>query len=1017
MDMKQPSKNNPAEELSCLRARVAELERSEARLRESEQQFPELFSQSRTGLASYDADGRLVHANKAYLEMAGLADVLPVKGRSFFDNPSIPEAMKENLRKGQPAQFEYGFGFAKVKADNLSTATKSGIFRLNTLVEPIWGEGADRPAGYLSQIQDVTEGAKREAQLDRLNRTLKARSRSIQAMLHATDELEYLQEVCRIIVGDCGHKLIWIGFAEEDEGKTVRPVAYSGFEEGYIERLNITWAETERGRGPTGTTIRTGKPTGCRNMLTDPDFAPWRKDALERGYASSVALPLLSGERAFGAITIYAAEPEAFSETETQLLCEMADDLAFGITALRLRSAHAKAGEEVQSLALFPDEDPNPILRISKDGTILYANKAGAGALDFWKGRFGMGAYRKIHQRVLAVLNSGAAKNVEIHCGDRVFFFTFAPIVNRGYVNLYGHNVTKHKAADDRLRESEEMFHAIFDNAPTGIVLGDTQGRLWEANPAFLEMLGYTSGELRGRSVLEITHPDDRQAEEESLPQLIAGKRTPMRVEKRYVHKDGRVVFVRLMRSLCRDAAGKPQFIIGMAEDITARKQAEEALQSAYRELEQRVRDRTAELVKANEGLQAEIAQRQRVENALRESEERYRALFEDSPVAVVEYDCHGLMEYLNQLKLQGIADVREYMESHSEEAARCLATLIPLHANRAAVRLLNAADRDHLLKNLPSTLHDETRGYFRTALSFLASGRTPLEAETVLHTLTGEKKEVWISSSFIAGRGNRHPTALVATADLTELREAERELDRQKQAAQLQRMESLTVTGRLAAGVAHEVNNPLQGIVAQLDLLSLELPARFRKGRRIKLIRESVEKIAKIVKNLLCLHRPPQEDEASCSASLVVRSVTDLILSQAMSRQVRVDVSITPPDATIPLSTVRLTQVLLNLILNALDATPSGGVIEVEVTQAQEQTLLLVSDTGSGISPEHRSQLFSPFFTTKGPSGTGLGLSVTHSLITEAGGTIDVADREGGGTTFFVRFPGGHSHQTDVSA
>ena len=116
---------------------------------------------------------------------------------------------------------------------------------------------------------DITERKKREEELHRLNRTLKANSHSDQAMMRATDESEYLDEICRIVVEDCGHAMVWIGFAEEDEAKTVRPVAYAGFEKGYLETMKITWADTERGRGPTGIAIRTGKPSMCRNMLTD----------------------------------------------------------------------------------------------------------------------------------------------------------------------------------------------------------------------------------------------------------------------------------------------------------------------------------------------------------------------------------------------------------------------------------------------------------------------------------------------------------------------------------------------------------------------------------------------------------------------------------------------------------------------------------------------------------------------------------------------------------------------------
>jgi PAS domain S-box-containing protein len=207
-----------------------------------------------------------------------------------------------------------------------------------------------RLVGAVHVARDITERRKEEQALARQNRTLKALGDSSQAMMRAHDEAAYLQDVCRIIVEDCGHAMVWVGYAEQDEAKTVRPVAYSGFEEGYLETLKIVWADTERGRGPTGTAICTGRPGLCRNMLTDSSFAPWREEAFKRGYASSIALPLLTEGGALGALTIYSREPDPFSNDEVKLLTKLADDLSYGITALRLRAARAQADAALREL-------------------------------------------------------------------------------------------------------------------------------------------------------------------------------------------------------------------------------------------------------------------------------------------------------------------------------------------------------------------------------------------------------------------------------------------------------------------------------------------------------------------------------------------------------------------------------------------------------------------------------------------------------------------------------------------
>jgi PAS domain S-box-containing protein len=202
----------------------------------------------------------------------------------------------------------------------------------------------------LTAVMDITERKKAEEELHRLNKALKALSDSSQATIRAENEQKYLQEVCRIIIEDCGYSMVWIGFAEGDEAKSIRPVAHAGFEEGYLETLALTWADTERGRGPTGTAIRTGKVAVCRNMLTDPAFAPWREQAIQRGYASSIVFPLQAQNVVSGAITIYSKEADPFSEAEVKLLTELADDLSYGIEALRTRSARMKAEEELHKL-------------------------------------------------------------------------------------------------------------------------------------------------------------------------------------------------------------------------------------------------------------------------------------------------------------------------------------------------------------------------------------------------------------------------------------------------------------------------------------------------------------------------------------------------------------------------------------------------------------------------------------------------------------------------------------------
>ena len=209
---------------------------------------------------------------------------------------------------------------------------------------PIYNE-KNEFIGSVLIFKDITERKRAEKELLRLNRTLQALSHSDRAMRRAKDETEYLKEVCKIIIDDCSYAMVWIGFAENDENKTVRPVAFSGFDESYLDTLGITWSDNKCGRGPTGTAVRTGKISACKNMLNDPNFEPWRKEALKRGYASSLALPLMDNGKAFGALTIYSTEVNPFTEDEINLLTDLTEDISYGILTIRLTDAKSKSDE------------------------------------------------------------------------------------------------------------------------------------------------------------------------------------------------------------------------------------------------------------------------------------------------------------------------------------------------------------------------------------------------------------------------------------------------------------------------------------------------------------------------------------------------------------------------------------------------------------------------------------------------------------------------------------------------
>ena len=204
--------------------------------------------------------------------------------------------------------------------------------------------GVTRKAGLAEerrvQVENTHQALERAS--GRHRRAFEALSKCSEALVRATDEQALLDAVCRIFVEVGGYRLCWVGLAEHDERRTVRPVAHAGHEDGYLSLVKSVWTDDERGRGPSGTAIRTRKPVVIQDIRSDRAFDPWRSEATKRGYASVAALPLVTEGSAFGVLRIYAATTGAFDDEELKLLVELADDLAFGIAALRGRAEREK---------------------------------------------------------------------------------------------------------------------------------------------------------------------------------------------------------------------------------------------------------------------------------------------------------------------------------------------------------------------------------------------------------------------------------------------------------------------------------------------------------------------------------------------------------------------------------------------------------------------------------------------------------------------------------------------------
>ena len=210
-------------------------------------------------------------------------------------------------------------------------------------------KNVDGSVSKLEIFHDITERKKVADKLFKINRTYQMLSECNLLLVNAKNESELFDKLCKIVVEVGGYRLAWIGLADNNEQKTVSPIAQAGFENGYLESLNITWSDTESGRGPTGTAIRTGKSCIAKNILTDPKFKPWREQAIKRGYVSSIALPLSIDNVVIGSLNIYSAEKKAFDIEEDDVLINLANNLAYGVEKLRSKVIRRLAEQKLKT--------------------------------------------------------------------------------------------------------------------------------------------------------------------------------------------------------------------------------------------------------------------------------------------------------------------------------------------------------------------------------------------------------------------------------------------------------------------------------------------------------------------------------------------------------------------------------------------------------------------------------------------------------------------------------------------
>ena len=519
-------------------------------------------------------------------------------------------------------------------------------------------------------------------------------------------------------------------------------------------------------------------------------------------------------------------------------------------------------------------------------------------------------------------------------------------------------DVTK---TEEALAQSEQRFREFTDTLPETIYETDAEGRLTFVNRTGLESFGYSTADLTaGIQPLDVFVPDDRERAAQALKETLAGKTRPP-TEYTCIRRDGSTFPVVVhAKPILRN--GKCAGSRGMVIDITHQVQ---------------------------------------VERVLKESQAKFRQLYEYAPTPYHTLTPEGILTNVNRNWCETLGYTREdvigkpifdIVVKEEREAAKASFE----NKKQSGNRFTRGNERRYLTKTGEQRTFVTSDYFLFDPEGNITAVQTTLEDVTERKRIEQELREA-----------NTRLSAALAELKRTQLRVIEHE--------------RLSAIGQMASGIAHNFNNALMPILGFSDLL-IENPQMLADTedtiRMLTDIRTAAQDAAEAVRRLRDFYKPPEEDErTSVDLNGVVNTALALTQPKWKEEAAARDIAFEIRQELHPVPHVtgiesQLREVVANLILNALDAMPDGGVLTIRSSADDIWVTLEVIDTGIGMSPEIKRQCFEPFFSTKESTGTGMGLSLAYGIIRQHGGAISIDSTPGEGTTFAVRLPHGPSEQ-----
>ena len=422
--------------------------------------------------------------------------------------------------------------------------------------------------------------------------------------------------------------------------------------------------------------------------------------------------------------------------------------------------------------------------------------------------------------------------------------------------------------------------------------------------------------------------------------------------------------------------------------------------------LDQRIVRRTRQLIAVNEELRKEIIEHKRADAELRESEQRYRHIFQTAGVSIWEEDFSQVTAAIDDLKAQGVRNFSQYIAAHPEFIQQAISMVKIIDVNDATVKLFEAQSKDELLVSLHKIFLPKTEEVFAGELIAIAEGRTNFESETVLQTLKGDKLAVLFTIAFPRQPAKLN-SVLVSIMDITERKRADESLH--KTQAELAHVTRVATLGELTASIAHEVNQPLAAIVtngnACLRWLAGDSPNLDEARETARRIIRDGNRAGDVIGRIRTLLRKTGTEKELLDMNQAIREVVALAEGEVRRNGVALRTELTGDLPPILGDRVELEQVVLNLIMNAIEAMsaiedrPRELVVRTQSGEV-DQVCVTVQDSGIGLDPQSMGRIFDAFYTTKS-QGMGMGLAISRSIVENHGGQLWAVPNEGPGATF----------------